>query len=323
MATGIRFSLSLSRIRRGGRPGGCRVGVEPEAVGLDPRRVVHHGVQIEGEGTPFFLFPLPLLLFPVVVGAVISGLQLGSFYDEGACDSAQLLAAYGDRVPEYCPCNSGAKDVFYKAPRVVEGSNRSAVLFVEPFEAFFFATCGAEPEAILEALVVQSDSKKLTGVIVGIIGVIALLAALAGIFVYRHIRLTRQEALMSTWKIDYDELHFEELLGLGASGKTYHGRYKGTEVVIKQLDREEMDAPNSAASASKRAAGSVRLGSKSLSNGKSSTSGGMGGLQHEIQMLYKLRHPNIRLFMGAHIGQRERKTWGSKRSISSFSNLSR
>ena len=260
---------------------------------------------------------------------VISGLQLGSYFDQ-PCDSQQMLSEYGSDISLYCPCNSGSSNVFYKMPEPEEG-NRSLAMMAEPYEPFYYSTCGAEPMEIMSALTTPAQNPKtLSGIIVGVVAFLVLLAALAGIFVYRHIKRTRDAALMSTWKIDYDDLEFDRLLGSGASGKTYHGSYKGADVVIKQMDRnpppDSLDSNRNSTdsgdknnnSGSKFRSGSAGSGGMlggSPRNKRSRTS----GLQNEIQMLYKLRHPNIRLFMGAYIGEKKAmsKKWGSRSHMSS------
>lgn len=269
---------------------------------------------------------------------VINGLQLGLFLDQPCEQHSEFLGSeYRGDEQYYCPCNSGARNVFFKTP--LEGANDS-VIMAEPSDSFFFSTCGVQPDnyQVTIGAVIQDNPKTLAGIIVGVLAFVALAGGLAAIFVYRHIKSTREAALMSTWKIDYDDLQFDRLLGSGASGKTYHGYYKGADVVIKQMDRNSPQGPGSSSSldgsstdlgksnSSGKGTGSSKYrsagsGSMTVAGGKSRNSKSRLALENEIHMLYKLRHPNIRLFMGAFIGEKQAKRWGSK-SAASLSRLS-
>ncbi|QDZ23184.1 guanylate cyclase [Chloropicon primus] len=208
----------------------------------------------------------------------IDGLQLGPYLDG----------------PGYC--NSGASNLWLRTDS-------------EELEKFSWTTCGVQPELAAEGNGAFQDKRQLGGIIGGILGAVLLLSILGGFVVWSRLKKTKEDALMSTWKINFEDLEFHRLLGSGASGQTFQGTYKGANVVIKQIDREER----------KWADGSRN--SRTGSSGKSNRSSGATVLQHEIQMLFKLRHPNIRLFMGAFIGleKKRTRTWGSMSSLSARS----
>jgi len=279
-------------------------------------------------------------------------LQLGPFLDN-PCD------AENEEDPSlYCPCNTGARNVFYKRPPPASGNSSLAVDALKevemeaPYSPYSWTTCGVKPQMILETEVPKQDPKKLAGIIAGtkslslslcdlrsllsftdtlsvsvfIAGALLallLLLCVLGIFVWRHIKRTRTHALESTWKVPYDELQFDRLLGTGASGSTFHGYFRGAEVVIKQMNRNQAGGNGSSESRGRNSAEKRKgsLTSQSRRSGKSTSA----GLQNEIQMLYKLRHPNIRLFMGAHIGQKQKSGWkeAASSAMSLRSNLSR
>ena len=99
-------------------------------------------------------------------------------------------------------------------------------------------------------------------------------------------------------------------MGGGASGQTYLGKYRGTDVVIKQLDRNAANTnAYGDADVFKSMSKSRSPPSNNVTNSGSYTKargGSRRNLEHEIHMLFKLRHPNIRLFMGAYVGARQR-----------------
>jgi serine/threonine protein kinase len=71
------------------------------------------------------------------------------------------------------------------------------------------------------------------------------------------------------WEIQYSELTFGPRIGRGGYGEVYRGMWSGTEVAIKMLFTDNMSA-------------------KLITD-----------LRNEVELLCKLRHPNIVLFMGA------------------------
>ncbi len=55
----------------------------------------------------------------------------------------------------------------------------------------------------------KTNQTILIGVICGIVGLVILGALLGTLLFMKHVKKARDAALMSTWKIDYDELLFD------------------------------------------------------------------------------------------------------------------
>ncbi|KAL6076589.1 Constitutive triple response 4 [Balamuthia mandrillaris] len=72
------------------------------------------------------------------------------------------------------------------------------------------------------------------------------------------------------WAIDFEELVFQEKIGQGGFGVVYKGTWRGTTVAIKKLLSEDMDDPSDYQEFIK-----------------------------EIEIMSKLRHPNVVQFLGA------------------------
>ncbi|KAJ5068734.1 serine/threonine-protein kinase sty46-like isoform x1 [Anaeramoeba ignava] len=77
--------------------------------------------------------------------------------------------------------------------------------------------------------------------------------------------------LYSNWEIDPNDLKFNKLVGVGGFGKVYKGVWEGTEVAIKVLLPEKINDEN------------------------------IESFRQEVEVMGALRHPNIVLFMGAHM----------------------
>merc|ERR1711916_157767 len=76
-------------------------------------------------------------------------------------------------------------------------------------------------------------------------------------------------AVKHDWEIEMADVEFGKFLGRGAFGEVYHGIWRGTEVAIKKLLEQN-------------------LSPKALEE-----------FQGEVEIMSKLRHPNVTLFMGA------------------------
>lgn len=78
------------------------------------------------------------------------------------------------------------------------------------------------------------------------------------------------------WEVDIDELCVGGKIGCGASSEVFSGTWRGSEVAIKKLTLPENDATRKA----------VR------------------DFEREMQIMLRLRHPNLVLLMGAHLRSR-------------------
>lgn len=74
------------------------------------------------------------------------------------------------------------------------------------------------------------------------------------------------------WEVDFTELQVEEKIGAGATATVYRAVWRGTEVAVKKMGSSIVDNANE-----------------------------MTKFMREIQILLKLRHPNLALLMGASI----------------------
>lgn len=71
------------------------------------------------------------------------------------------------------------------------------------------------------------------------------------------------------WEIEYEEVELDKLVGKGGYGEVYRGVWRGTEVAIKKLLVQKMEKKH------------------------------LKEFKHEINLMSKLRHPNVVLFMAA------------------------
>lgn len=84
----------------------------------------------------------------------------------------------------------------------------------------------------------------------------------------------------SRWQIDYDDLTTTRVIGEGAFGKVYLGRWHETDVAIKVLSS---------------------LSALGLASGEASSSENLEAiktLEREVALMVSMRHPNVILFMG-------------------------
>lgn len=79
---------------------------------------------------------------------------------------------------------------------------------------------------------------------------------------------------LASWEVDHSEVQLEHRVGSGATATVFRGTWRGTEVAVKKMSGQLAD-------------------SESLSK-----------FQREIQILLKLRHPNLALLMGASVRRR-------------------
>ena len=76
----------------------------------------------------------------------------------------------------------------------------------------YFPECGAKVKTDSELAATEQKKTNQTiliGVICGIVGLVILGALLGTLLFMKHVKKARDAALMSTWKIDYDELLFD------------------------------------------------------------------------------------------------------------------
>lgn len=101
-------------------------------------------------------------------------------------------------------------------------------------------------------------------IVVPIVAVLLMICAFAIIVIV----IVKRNNVREEWIINYNELNIEETIGEGGFGVVYKGKWKGTEVAIKTMTQEIGDEE-------KRK------------------------FIEEIEIMSKLRHPNVVLFMAA------------------------
>jgi serine/threonine protein kinase len=85
----------------------------------------------------------------------------------------------------------------------------------------------------------------------------------------------------SRWQIEYSDLTFTRVIGEGAFGQVFLGRWHETDVAIKMLSSLSALGLPSAGEASTNAAGEA-----------------IKTLEREVALMVNMRHPNVILFMG-------------------------
>eukprot|EP00033_Pygsuia_biforma_P003527 GCRY01003861.1.p1 GENE.GCRY01003861.1~~GCRY01003861.1.p1 ORF type:complete len:766 (+),score=168.79 GCRY01003861.1:243-2540(+) len=79
----------------------------------------------------------------------------------------------------------------------------------------------------------------------------------------------RSQSMISDWEVDFEEVELDKLIGKGGYGEVYRGNFRGTDVAVKKLLVQKMEKKH------------------------------LREFRHEINLMSKLRHPNVVLFMGA------------------------
>eukprot|EP00002_Diphylleia_rotans_P028911 TRINITY_DN5847_c0_g1_i1.p1 TRINITY_DN5847_c0_g1~~TRINITY_DN5847_c0_g1_i1.p1 ORF type:complete len:2350 (+),score=427.40 TRINITY_DN5847_c0_g1_i1:170-7219(+) len=121
---------------------------------------------------------------------------------------------------------------------------------------------------------VQTDESSGDGTIVGIaigssVGALALVA-IVGYKIY-HDKVSSMQSREKQMKmmIAFDDLEFGRVLGSGAFGEVFAGKWRGSDVAIKRINIEKIDASS------------------------------LTEFQSEVSIMVELRHPNIVLYMAA------------------------
>lgn len=100
----------------------------------------------------------------------------------------------------------------------------------------------------------------------------------AGGFASQSIRFSNDA---SRWQIDYADLTLTRVVGEGAFGKVYLGRWQETDVAIKVLTSlSALGLPSGGNAGSSEAAEAIKT------------------LEREVGLMVGMRHPNVILFMG-------------------------
>ena len=126
-------------------------------------------------------------------------------------------------------CNQGMKDVW-----LTEFQSNGTISETGP--PFRFETCQAAQAIAAET---EADSLNLP-LIIGVVcgGAAVLVLGLAGgllLYFRRTLARSQRDAIKNTWLVNYDDIVFEHLLGEGATGFTFYGKYRDTPVIIKQV----------------------------------------------------------------------------------------
>ena len=148
---------------------------------------------------------------------------------------------------------------------------------------------------------------------------VLVLGLAGGLFLYfrRTLARSQRDAIKNTWLVNYEDIVFEHLLGEGASGFTFYGKYRDTPVIIKQVKygRAGSKGSNSNSMSNSRSTGQDQSSMTRTTSPRPGSGSGFFGtdraasrkerrreqLEKEAHLLHTLRHPNIRLFMGAYI----------------------